>query len=83
MKELKELSKNLFISIKKLNRFIRYQHFCIFMILPSQQNLSQFMTSHIGLEKLAIHIFTYNSRTINDIFKDFSYIQICGAVAQW
>ena len=46
MKELKKLSKNLFISLKKLNRFMIYQCFCIFMILLSQQNLSQSMTSH-------------------------------------
>ena len=48
MKELKKLSKNIFISLKKFKWYMRYQRFCIFMILLSQQNLSQFMTSHIG-----------------------------------
>ena len=48
MVELRKLLKNLFISLEKLKRFMRYQRFCIFMILLSHQNRSQFMTSHIG-----------------------------------
>ena len=46
MEELKKLSNNIFISLKKLYRFMRYQRFCIFYDLPSQQNQSQFMPQH-------------------------------------
>ena len=71
MKELKKLSKNLFISLKKLNRFLRYQRFLYFYDFAESAKSKSIYDITYWLEKLAIHIFTYNSRTIIGILKFF------------